>query len=164
METRKLEYYKVTGYLSYELKGFVIDKNLLDYRGMVHIGLSSVDFYLSNPEKVKPILRPFSDLYKTITNNGSEPFIPIVELAKIAREGQNFSLENDYAIENGEHSLNRKFKYDGKDNCFVFNEMFVAYNQYQLFDKLHEWKIDYRGLIGKGLAIDCNTLDINPYK
>ena len=28
----------------------------------------------------------------------------------------------------------------------------------------YELKIDYRGLIDVGLAIDVNTLDFNPYK
>jgi hypothetical protein len=37
-------------------------------------------------------------------------------------------------------------------------------NQYKLFDFLYELKIDYRGLIESGLAIDCNTLENNPYK
>jgi len=35
-------------------------------------------------DRCKIILRPISDLYKEITNNGSEPFIPIVELAMVA--------------------------------------------------------------------------------
>jgi len=42
--------------------------------------------------------------------------------------------------------------------------MYKAINQYQLFDYLHELKIDYRGLIDAGLAIDVNTLEVNPYK
>ena len=42
--------------------------------------------------------------------------------------------------------------------------MYKAINQYQLFDYLHELKIDYRRLIDAGLAIDVNTLEVNPYK
>ena len=36
-------------------------------------------------------------------------------------------------------------------------------NQYQLFDFLHELKIDYRWLIEAKLGISCYDLDTNPY-
>lgn len=37
------------------------------------------------------------------------------------------------------------------------------FDQYLLVDKLNEFKVDYRGLIARGLAIDCTTLEVNPY-
>jgi hypothetical protein len=41
---------------------------------------------------------------------------------------------------------------------------FPVVNQTILFDCMNELKIDYRGLIESGLAIDANTLKANPYK
>jgi len=114
----------------------------------------------------KPILRPISDLYRTITHNGKE-IIPIVELAKIAEPKQAWEFKEEVAV--CEHLISfiydeRKevqafclLNYDLEIPCFVCN-------QYQLFDYMNELKIDYRNLIGAGLAIDCNTLENNPYK
>jgi hypothetical protein len=118
----------------------------------------------------KPILRPSSDLYKTITHNGKE-IIPILECAKMS------VLRIDYP--------NSDWIFNSDENCcvkidaeFEFTKLgFWATihtekrlhanqitNQFQLFDYLNELKIDYRGLIDAGLAVDCNTSNVNPYK
>jgi hypothetical protein len=127
--------------------------------------------YLSNltrnNEYIKPILLPLSDLYKIITHNGKE-IIPIVELAKIS-----FGNDFDFRL----FDKNAQFKGNGDNIHFWYSEKFNAFgafrtkegihlpiqNQYELFDYLHELKIDYRGLIDAGLAIDVNTLENNPY-
>jgi hypothetical protein len=115
----------------------------------------------------KPILRPLSDLYKTIIHNGKE-IVPIVELAKIAFPGFEWELNPNKK----EAVCNRYDLYYYKiENCFYSNYTVnghiitsVIKNQYQLFDYMNELKIDYRGLIDAGLAIDANTLGANPYK
>jgi len=166
---RKSELKDIAGYLPYGLKGFCCDKNDNSdrqyYRNIVHIGLSSVDWYLSHPEKVKPILRPLSDLYRTITHNGKE-IVPIVELAKIA------GYKNAKWIkEKGcEISRNEYFNFDGTEAYTESRELFetyidyIKYNLYLLFDYLHELKIDYRGLIDAGLSVSVYDLENKPYK
>jgi hypothetical protein len=126
METRKLEFKDIAGYLPYEL-----------YSKTGRTGLIPCLEYLQNPHSDRIVLRPLSDLYRTITHNGKE-IIPIVEMQQM------WSGEIPYngGIVNYEKIINKFF----------------------LFDYLHELKIDYRGLIDAGLAIDMNTLNENPYK
>lgn len=115
--------------------------------------------YIHSSDGYKPILYPLDTIHKTITHNGKE-IVPIVELANIAYPTMQFTIIEDFTcIELG---LRREFGW--KNNGFVFNQCFFVDNQYQLFDYLHELKIDYRGLIDAGLAIDVNTLNENPYK
>ena len=42
--------------------------------------------------------------------------------------------------------------------------LWTPHYQYQMFDMMNEYMIDYRGLIQKGLAISVHDLDFNPYK
>lgn len=169
METKKLELKDICGYLPYDLRGIWVspklngDKNYIGH--IVHIGLLSVDYYIKNNADVKPILRPLSDLYKTITHKGKE-IIPIVELANLSFcfDGRNncWVLNGHYAeYDTGYDYI--KFCYSDSRNCFDSTRGTIR-NQYQLFDYLNELKIDYRGLIDAGLAIDANTLNENPYK
>jgi len=108
---------------------------------------------------IKPILRPLSDIYKTIIHNEKE-IIPIVELAKIAKSELKWKNEKNGAssglwfFEFFENSFELSFSHMPK----------FTNNQYQLFDYLHELKIDYRGLIESGLAISVYDLEENPYK
>ena len=48
--------------------------------------------------------------------------------------------------------------------CVPDEKVEIHCEQIALFDYLNELKIDYRGLIDAGLAVDCNTLENNPYK
>jgi hypothetical protein len=107
----------------------------------------------------KPILRPLSDLYRSITHNGKD-IVPIVECAKISIPEIDWEHNNAPA----KNKL-YEFGYDCDFGFFCYGEQkYHIENQYQLFDYLNELKIDYRGLVEAGLAIDANTLDINPYK
>ena len=113
-----------------------------------------------------PVLRPLSDRYRPITHNGKE-IVPIVELAKIAYPYINCWIYDGY--KKATAPICYEFWYEKEFNYFCAsipytNGIESPRNQYRLFDYLHELKIDYRGLIDVGLAIDCNTLDINPYK
>jgi hypothetical protein len=127
-----------------------------------------------------PILRPLSDLYKTITHNREE-IIPIVELAKIAEPNYVWKINKKMAIREiihekwtdkvyfGYTGLHRYFKSTKRDGRYFYSmyqddNMEYIPDQIPLFDYLHELKIDYRGLIESGLAIDANTLETNPYK
>lgn len=122
--------------------------------------------YVNFQYGIKPILRPM-DLTKPITIDGKE-IIPIVELAKIAFEGIEFEnwLQGDRAISKEiEKSKRIRFWYLKKDQSFqttLCGKQHVT-NQIVLFQWLFKHKFDVFGLIEKGLAIDVNTLETNPY-
>lgn len=164
---KKLEQKDITGYLPYGL--YVMEGNKI--RKVVGIYHGSYDFEegYSSPEngditKSKPILRPMSDLTKEIKQadyNDGEPFVPIVELAKIGRPRGNWKLGDGEAVD-----LTAHFKY--APGIFYHysdrNEIYLVSHQYEMFDQLNAWKFDYRGLIPAGLAIDVNSLPENPYE
>ncbi|MCL2650296.1 MAG: hypothetical protein FWD60_04615, partial [Candidatus Azobacteroides sp.] len=124
----------------------------------------SVEYIITQKgtQENKPILRPLSDLYRTITHNGKE-IVPIVELAKISFP--NCEWEKNKNIDSAE-SKNGTFFYDYYKGFYYRYKGGISdvYNQYQLFDYLHELKIDYRGLIESGLAVSVYDLEDNPYK
>ena len=177
MKKRELEYKDIAGNLPYGLK-------IMDFEsGMVYTLLGyEIDTTLTkillyeeedwwNLSNFKPILHPPSDLYRTITHNGKE-IIPIVELAKIACPPYHeWELFTDIAVSiRANRFITGKFSYCESEGYFIYtipdsDVKNSVKNLPQLFDYLHELKIDYRGLIDAGLAIDCNTLgEDNPYK
>ena len=111
-----------------------------------------------------PILRPLSDLYRTITNDGKE-ICPIVELAKISYPDLEWKIVNDFVVCDDN---NYTFDYDIAYNQFYCVDKFYHRqylpNQYQLFDYLHELKIDFRNLIESGLAVSVYDIENNCYK
>jgi hypothetical protein len=155
---RKLELKDIAGYLPYNLKcqyKYVIVESYGVWR--LECGKLFYDF------SYKPILRPLSDLYRTITHNGKE-IVPIVECAKMVKPNCKWALSK---YENAECEDGWSFLYSKEDNAFIL--IYVATqkivnNQYKLFDYLNELKIDYRGLIDQGFAIDANRFETNPYK
>ena len=175
MKDRKLEYKDIAGNLPHDLH-IVTDRT--EGSHLVYAARTE-GLYINGfdggirIEFCKAVLRPESDLYRTITHNGEE-IIPIVELAKMAWSIHKsqcehlFVPEYEYVecykdgrlfatfsfINGGLLKMCYPDKYDG----------FQQINQYLIFDYLHELKIDYRGLIDTGRAIDCNTLENNPYK
>jgi hypothetical protein len=197
---RKLELRDIIGYLPYGLNAEISenaidmdnsDYNLLNNTGRIieisGIEGKSADILIKDAEgnclyyaieDIIPILRPLSDLNRTITHNGKE-IIPIVECARIAfTKHHKFKFMAATKKEPARCAL-----MVGDMQCYGFwyckeSNMFVCFgcrsnwhnresaipNQYQLFDYLHELKIDYRNLIDSGLAIDANTLETNPYK
>ena len=174
---RKLEIRDISGYLSYDLRmyagkmdgvelifpvlGLLNDKTILSYEngvddeyGKIFMGIEQFNF--------KPILYPEDALYKPMLNNGKE-IIPIVELARIAAPEHRWVFKQGIAVVEEKFA----FDYDEKANSFkVWSQIsdYHVQNQYLLFDKLHEWKIYYRGLIDLGLAVSVYDLDVNPYK
>jgi hypothetical protein len=121
------------------------------------------EVFIGENDNMKPILRPLSDLYKTITHNGKE-IVPIVELAKVSFPKFSWGTSpNKFGAFAG------AYRFDFYENikcfdCSCNGRQVVVDCQIQLYDYLNELKIDCRGLIESGLAIDANTLEINPYK
>ena len=124
----------------------------------------------ANIEDVKPILRPLPDLYRTIAHNRKE-IVPIVELAKI----HNQSVEWVCDYPKGEEYLRIAYKKNNPHVWFDYSDFGFrcgygsygiddVFNQYQLFDYLHELKVDFRNLIESGLAVSVYDLENNPYK
>ncbi len=118
------------------------------------------------PSLVKPVLRPLSDLDKTITHNGKK-IVPIVELAALAHnaEGWKYDEEYEYAVS---ESRDFWFCYDtlccGIRLQTGYGDNVMIDNCIALYDYLNELKIDYRGLIDDGLAVSVYDLENNPYK
>ena len=171
---QELELKDIAGYFPYETYGFVNNNAvkivgmtcIVDEKSVTILGEKFIGITTCKLSDVKLILRPISDLYKTIIHNGKE-IIPIVELAKIStntlpdREWKIvYSFDGIYYAES---KYSDKFRYNEKYNAFMDKGCLTG-NQYELFDYLHELKIDYRGLIDSGLAVDVNTLDVNYYK
>jgi hypothetical protein len=138
----------------------------------------------------KPALRPVSDLYKKIIHNGEE-ITPLLKLAHIVTDLE-WRLLEDTSDENSDNVLTPPYATFGGEKhgnavvitesklhfwyqhgCFSIKSVsgdnpddfrVCAPDHIELFDYLNELKIDYRGLIDAGLAIDANTLKENPYK
>jgi hypothetical protein len=163
---RTLELKDICGYLPYDLKYTNYHHNSIHDITITNGKLQDV---LDYGEFYKPVLRPLSDLYKLVTHNGKE-ITPLIECAKlsfpmISNFNVNSTTKMCYA--EGSHLGVLQFKYENGFIALLLGETsqyWIVDNQYQLFDFLHELKIDYRGLIESGLAIDCNTLENNPYK
>jgi hypothetical protein len=155
---------------------------------------SPCDFYYLNQtdkyytDYCKPILRPLSDIYKPIIHNGEE-IIPIIYFAKHILgdkiHGYNQNYRNLHWIIFEHENLLSKYEVQSEyfperiqtHSCFVYINGYNRTNKHSYWrncreyktdvvfiDYLNELKIDYRGLINEGLAIDANKLEINPYK
>ncbi|MDR2207144.1 MAG: hypothetical protein LBE36_13430 [Flavobacteriaceae bacterium] len=145
---RKLELQEISGYLPYGLKLTMPIVNGVYNICQYNFKSQKVNVYSDEHSAFSlsgylAILRPLSDLYKPIQHNGKEE-IPIVECGKICG-----------------------FYGDGNE-LFNLEELLIKYATrietiIETFDYLHSRFIDYRGLIEVGLAIDLNTLEINPY-
>lgn len=96
-------------------------------------------------DEVLPILYPKSDLLKYIEHNG-ESFVPYMRLDRL------FDIDLDADL-----YYSVKAEDDGYHTINVFTN-------YQVVQKMLEWRLDLFGLIPKGIAIDVNTLPENPYK
>lgn len=89
-------------------------------------------------EKIKPFLRPLSDLTKPIEHNG-ETFVPFEELCRFSDYSEWL-----WSIEDDKYEMSTPHRWP-----------------YELVEKLIEWHFDIHGLIKAGLAIDLNTVN-NP--
>jgi len=174
----KLQLENIQGYLAHGLKV----KNLNpfnDYSGGKEILTIDGTYYLYPESKepifsmsfkeystgksfdsCTPILRKL-ELTKIIKVKGVE-IIPIVELAKIAFPLQNWELGVYVAV--AEYIKDDiHFWYVNSVKSFSNNFKIYTPNQLQLFKWLYANLYDVDGLIDAGLAIDADTLEINPY-
>jgi len=107
---------------------------------MTPILLTEIFNSKSGIRNAKLILYPLSDLTKEIQVNGNK-FVPIEKINRTHPE---------YPIEIDENTV---FFTDACElNMLEMTEI------YSIFQKLLEWHFDINGLIGKGWAIDINTL------
>jgi hypothetical protein len=125
----KLELKHLAPYLPYKLKAIDSDGNI-DI--VTCIDIEEIDGY-----KIKPILRPLSDLKKEITYN-RENFVPIDW------------LEDKYYTLSLHKECERLLELDGYQwtnrlSCLLLLHLF-------------EWHFDVFRLIEKGLVVDINTL------
>lgn len=145
-------------------------KECLTFKKSVY---SPADYYFDNEccVVVKPILRPMN-LTSPITVEGKD-IIPIVELCKIAsnvlefnEDSVKYNEEQRQLEVTGKRGYKLIFAFDEKDSSFILmsNSKYVTVsNQLALFQWLAKHKFDYMNLIPEKLAIDVNTLDVNPY-
>jgi hypothetical protein len=88
-----------------------------------------------------------------------------VELAKITMPNQSWEYWGNMAVWRDRKNIEDKFSYCKSEGYFTHSSSKGAIKNYpQLFDYLHELKIDYRGLIDAKLCISCYDLPENPYK
>ena len=120
----KLELKHLAPYLPYELKACATDVDYID-----KVTAHNVTHIVYEQDKVKPILRPLSDLTKEIEHNG-ERFVPKKRLDTVC-----FTERDEDWLEELMSSL--------------------PLHDWQL---LFSWHFDVFGLIDAGLAIDINTL------
>ena len=160
---RKLELRDIAGYIPYGL--FVSDDTEIR---PVRISVVNIENIIDSC-KCKPILRPVSDLYKTIVHNGKE-IVPIVECAKIALGNDDWMCSEGgaaYVEHEGCDEYSTGIRYDEDYDTFIYfdNETDDSScpHLYRLFDYMNELKIDYRGLIDAGLAVSIYDVE-NPYK
>lgn len=114
-------------------------------------------------DRLKLILRPMSDLTKSITVKGyndNKEFIPLVEMCRIVQgtsSSEHLKLIDDRVID-------FTVEYHFKQNVFWFQsvngrkEVYLIPNQNEYFELLNQWHFDCRGLIDMGLAKDYNTI------
>lgn len=160
----KLELKHLAGYLPYGLELQYVDCITSRKRRAILTGISKIDIETTykrkikgcsgdligwegnnNTEeiKVKPILRPLSNITKEIEVNG-EKFVPIKNIFGSSLSMQGF---NHYV-----NSFNNGFELTMTKGNKTFYADFIQYQ------KLLEWHFDIYGLIENGLAIDINTI------
>jgi hypothetical protein len=177
MKTLELKY--IAGYLPYRLRAMIgmgeivsilgfnsdLKSLIIEWKISYGYGTRTELHVIKISELGSILLRPRSDLYKAIIHNGKK-IIPIVEMAKMHNNKLDWVVPENYMVAvAGKYRFNIDgfgdftFYYDGVEKVEG-----KVYGQIELFDFLHELKFDYRGLIDMGLAIDANTLKLNPYK
>ena len=122
---------------------------------------------------IKPVLFPIDDLTNEIEIHGKK-FIPLEEIAQLER-GRVF-LDNARVLKKASSESELFIAAYGTDRSYVaykntgafiaFEDLigiWTPYHQYQMFDLMDKYMIDYRGLIKRGLAVSVHNLVKNPY-
>ena len=161
-EKRKLKSKDIVGYLPHGLMAKDVRGGVALLRGYDEWACGGVGAAFFGAGIVElcwlvPILHPLEHLGKPIKHKG-EVIVPIVELAKIIFPHgvwgvrDNKHSEISAMVEWGDWRFGYScdgFFLRGDNNNFPHD----VENQVALFDKMDEWKIDYRGLIDDGLAV-----------
>lgn len=143
-------------------------------------GTNNIDVVL---DEYRPVLRPMSDLITEITEkeyNDGKPFVPIVKLVEATTGFQGARVLGELGLVQIEtenwvykyslrwHPKLRTFSFAGSEDNKRFPMQSVRrhaiWNQYKVYDLLHAWHFDYRGLIEQGDAVNVHDLDENPYE
>lgn len=131
----------------------------------------------------KPVLRPMNDLATEITEkryNDGKTFVPIAKLVEYATGLKGARVSGDAATIEGASSA-WKYKYSlywnlhcktfsffsyvgDEHNVEIEGGIYTAWDQTAVFDLLHRWHFDYRGLIEQGDAVNVHDLETNPYE
>ncbi len=112
--------------------------------------------------RYNPVLRPMSDLYVEITERGyndGKPFVPLVEFAKVRYPyltSRRFITDTKY-VECAENDSSGW----GKWKMYELELESMSVDELNLLHRLH---LDYRDLIGAGLAVSVHDLPTNPYE
>ena len=144
----KLEIKHLAPYLPYNLRfdnGRDYEKDYLYgmrancYNVKMAQGARDSDYF--RLEKIKPVLRPISDLTKEIEHNG-EKFVPI---DKLKLDGISIRI-NDFGL----------MVFFDEDYEWVYFKDIVD----NIYQKLLSWHFDIFSLIQNGLAIDINKIKL----
>lgn len=160
--TQQLTLEHIAHYLPYGLKVNSPDNQVYELTAWPYAGrnLTYIQEFFENEDE--PILRPM-DLTKAIQVEGTE-VIPIVELAKIAFPDEDWE-QGEIKPYTAISSLGT-FRYEYGE--FIKEnhdwERLITGGQLALFQWLFKHKFDVFNLIERGLAIDVNTLELNPYE
>lgn len=126
------------------------------------VNLTMGRLYELGASRFVPIIRSFDSLTKEITQanyNEGKPFVPIVDLAKIADCRYQWELVGEEAVYNTGHWFMR-FGFDGKD--FIYYNGNRINNQLQLFQQLLIWH--FWPNMPEGEEVAYVTKTFNPYE
>lgn len=156
MMKRELTLTDIAGYLDHPLLGQHPTGAIcwIDVEFIAQHGISLARY--------KPVLRPISDLYVEITERGyndRKPFVPLVEFAKVRYPyltSRRFITDTKYVecAENDSSGWGKWKMYELELESMSVDEL----------DLLHRLHLDYRDLIGAGLAVSVHDLPTNPYE
>ena len=124
------------------------DEKDINYPYLSSLKCSGEGDYL---RRIKPILRPMSDLTKSIVVQGyndDKEFVPIQYLYDMCSTPPDGYNSSDFIDESDEI-----WSFSDLVEAFDYNKILVC------LDLLNQWKFDYHNLISEGLAIDINTLN-----
>lgn len=189
--SRTLAWTDIAGYLPHKLNAIstrttyveppsvgvvdYVDVKLNEISIVPHKG--EAPYFLCSLAECIPYLRPMSDLINPCLEGGK---VPLVELARIAAKSLAMYEDKDEAFWSeltAEKSAVGDWRLTHKKYCWFIAELdsySLCYKLYDevdevvdtaplplIFDRLHEWHFDYRGLIAAGLALDVNTVNTN---
>ena len=113
-------------------------------------------------DNVLPIIRADSDLVKEITQkdcNEGKPFVPIVELAKMAIGDYDWYIDNNQCVGN-DSGFGVEFEFNGRE--FKYNDSSRNIYHFELFQQLLKWHFWIDKPEDEEVVYATN--EFNPYK